>query len=76
MMKKQYISVVLSVPEGDTCTAIDCVQESFGRCYLFGATLKKCSGGVYEKCDACLNAKVVPEPVAESKEQMTLFGGV
>jgi len=70
MMKKQWIEVVLSVPEGNTCTAIDCVQESFGMCYLCGAILKKCEGGVYEKCDACLNAKVV----TKSKDQMDLFG--
>jgi len=74
MMKKQWIEVILSVPEGTVCSPIDCPQVCFGRCYLFGATLKKCSGGVYEKCDACLNAKVVPEPEAQPKEQMELFG--
>ncbi len=73
MKNKQYISVTLSVPEGGTCSPIDCPQVCFGRCYLFGVYLKKCAGGLYEKCDACLKAKIVPEPVAEPKEHMKLF---
>lgn len=73
MMKKQYIAVVASVPEGPVCSPIECPQVSFGRCYLFGVYLNKCSGGVYEKCDACLRAKVVKEPEAQPKEQMSLF---
>jgi hypothetical protein len=74
MTKKQWIEVILSVPEGNVCSPIDCPQVCFGRCYLFGVYLNKSEGGVYEKCDACLNAKVVPESVTKSKDQMDLFG--
>lgn len=75
MMKKQYIAVVISVPEGTVCSPIDCSQVCFGRCYLFGVYLKKCAGGMYEKCDACRSAKVVSAQDADVKDQMNLFEG-
>ena len=75
MIKKQCIEVVLSVPEGSVCSPLDCPQVCFGRCYMFGVYLKKCEGGVYEKCNACLNAKVVPESETRPQEQLKLFEG-
>ena len=40
-VKKQWIEVILSVPEGTVCSPIDCPQVCFGRCYLFGVYLNK-----------------------------------